>query len=163
MAHITLIAAVARNGVIGRDGGLAWRHPADMAHFREVTHGHAVVMGRRTWDSLPERFRPLPARRNVVLTRQAGWAAQGAEAYASLDEALHALRDLPEVFVIGGGEVYAQAMPVADRLILTEIGADLEGDVRFPEIPAGAFEVVARTAHAGPPDFAFVTCLRRRA
>ena len=121
--RIALIAAVARNGAIGRDNGLLWNEPADQRHFIETTRGHAVVMGRRTWDSLPERFRPLPGRRNVVLSRDPNWAAPGAERVGSWGEALDMLKDTPTVFVIGGAQLYALALPDADELVLTEIDA----------------------------------------
>ena len=161
---LCLIAAVARNGVIGRGNELVWHDPVDAKHFRATTLGCPVVMGRKTWDSLPARFRPLPGRRNVVVTRQRAWAAseaaRGAEVVFSLEEALTAVAgtDAPRVFVIGGGELYALALSHADVLELTEIDADLEGDVRFPHWPRDAFEEVARTAH---PGFSFVTYQRR--
>lgn len=163
--QILLIAAVARNGVIGKDNGLLWQLPEDMAHFRAATRGHAVVMGRRTWDSLPPRFRPLPGRRNLVLTRQPGWAAEGAEAVSGLDAALAAVAGSERVFVIGGGVVYAAALPHADGLLLTEIDRDYEGDACFPAIDRDVF-VETRREHrpaAGPdaPAFDFVDYRRR--
>lgn len=164
MAQLCLIAAVARNGVIGRGNELVWRDPVDAKHFRATTMGCPVIMGRKTWDSLPAKFRPLPGRRNVVVTRQKDWAvseaARGADVVFSLDEALAAVADTeaPRVFVMGGGELYALALPHAEVLELTEIEADLDGDVRFPEWPREAFEEIARTAH---PGFAFVTYQRR--
>lgn len=162
---VALVAAVARNGVIGHGKALAWRLPEDMRHFRSVTMGLPVIMGRNTWDSLPERFRPLPGRRNVVLTRQSGWTAEGAETTHSLDQALALLADSPRVCVIGGAEVYAAAMPRADELVLTEIERDFDGDTHFPAWPRGQFDEVSREAHrAAPPndfDFAFVTYRRR--
>lgn len=104
---VSLIAAIARNGAIGRGNALLWNEPADQRHFRSVTMGCPVIMGRKTWDSLPPRFRPLPGRRNIVLTRDAAWQAAGAERAGSLDEALAHVADAHTVFVIGGGEVYA--------------------------------------------------------
>jgi dihydrofolate reductase len=160
---IALVAAVARGGVIGRDGGLPWRLPEDMARFREVTMGHPVVMGRRTWESLPERFRPLPGRRNVVLTRDPGWTAEGAERAGSLEEALRLLEDDGRVSVIGGGDVFAAALPLADELLLTEIDADLPGDTFFPAWDRVAFRVESRAEHVsedGLP-FAFVRYARQ--
>ncbi len=141
---VALVAAVARGGVIGRDGGLPWRLPEDLAHFREVTMGHPVVMGRRTWESLPERFRPLPGRRNVVVTRSAEWNAEGAERAGSLDEALELLSGEERVSVIGGGELFATALPLADEIVLTEIDADFDGDRTFPEIDPGEWREVER-------------------
>jgi dihydrofolate reductase len=156
---VSLVAAVARGGVIGRAGAIPWHLPEDVAHFKSLTTGHAVVMGRRTWDSLPERFRPLPGRRNVVVTRNPGWRAGGAERAGSVDEALALLADEPRVFVIGGAEIYAAALPHADELVLTEIDLDVEGDTFFPQWDPAGFEEVSREARVaadGTP-FAVVT------
>jgi dihydrofolate reductase len=157
---VILIAAVARNRAIGRGGALLWTHPDDMRHLRAATMGHPVVMGRKTWDSLPERFRPLPGRRNLVVTRQLHWQASGAEAFASLEAALAAAgADSKRVFVIGGGELYAAALPVADELLLTEIDAEFDGDSFFPEWRAeGRWQEVERDVRSpeSGPGFAFV-------
>jgi dihydrofolate reductase len=156
--RISIVAAVARNGVIGRDNAIPWRIPEDLAHFRALTMGHALVMGRKTWDSLPDRFRPLPGRRNVVVTRNAGWSAEGAERAGSVEEALHLLRDAQRVFVIGGGELYAETLPLADELLLTEIDAAVDGDTLFPSWDRTAFAEESRASHVsadGPP-FSFV-------
>jgi len=160
---ISLVAAVARNGVIGRDGSVPWRLPEDMQRFRALTMGHPVVMGRKTWESLPDRFRPLPGRDNVVVTRNPDWAAQGADRAGSLEDALHLVESEPNVFVIGGGEIYAAALPLADELVLTEIDAEIEGDTTFPEWDRSDFEEVSRerrVSEDGMP-FAFVTYARR--
>jgi len=160
---VLLVAAVARNGVIGRDGAVPWRLPEDMARFRELTTGHAVVMGRRTWESLPERFRPLPGRRNVVVTRNEAWSAEGAERASSVEDALELLAGDSYLFVIGGGEIYSAALPYAGELLLTELAVDVEGDTFFPEWPQEAFRVGSREEHVsetGVP-FAFVTYRRR--
>jgi dihydrofolate reductase len=160
---LAIVAAVARNGVIGRDNAIPWRIPEDLARFRALTMGHAVVMGRKTWDSLPDRFRPLPGRRNVVVTRNAAWAAHGAERAGSLGEALALLGDAQRVFVIGGNELYAEALPVADELLLTEIDADVDGDTFFPTWSRDAFDEESRESYvsaSGLP-FAFVTYRRR--
>ncbi len=157
------MAAVARGGVIGLEGGLPWRIPEDMRHFRELTIGHPVIMGRRTWDSLPERFRPLPDRRNVVVTRNAAWRGDGAERASSLEDALRLLDGAPRVFVIGGAELYAVTLSLADELLLTEIDADVEGDTLFPPWERRAFEETSREHHvseAGIP-FSFATYRRR--
>jgi len=165
VTRLALIAAVARNGVIGRDNALPWRLPEDLAHFRRVTLGAPVIMGRKTWDSLPARFRPLPGRRNVVVTRDARWRGEGAEAAPSLDAALELLGDAPRAFVAGGAALYALALPRADELLLTEIERDVDGDARFPEWERAAFVETARERHrAGPPndfDYAFVRYARR--
>ena len=160
---ISLVAAVARGGVIGRDNALPWRIPEDMARFRAVTMGYPVVMGRRTWDSLPDRFRPLPGRRNVVVNRNPKWSADGAERAGSLDDAVRLLEGEPHVSVIGGGELFAVALPLADELLLTEIDAEIEGDTFFPEWDRAAFEETSRETHiseTGIP-FSFVTYRRR--
>ena len=162
---VSIVAAVAHGGVIGRDGGLPWRLPEDMVRFRELTMGHPVVMGRRTWDSLPDRFRPLPGRGNVVVTRNPDWSAQGADRAGSIEHALGLLESDPQVFVIGGGEIYAAALPFADELLLTDIDADVDGDTTFPEWDREAFEETSRETHVsedGTP-FAFVTYRRNAA
>ncbi|MGH8961393.1 MAG: dihydrofolate reductase [Jatrophihabitantaceae bacterium] len=127
---IGLIWAQAANGVIGRAGALPWHLPEDLAHFRDTTRGATVVMGRRTWDSLPDRFRPLPGRRNVVLTRHDTWTVDGAEVVHDLAEALAAAGD---AWVIGGAEVYAAALPYADRAVVTELREEFDGDVHAPQ------------------------------
>lgn len=170
LPDLTLIAAVARNGVIGRAGAIPWRLPGDMAHFRALTRGCPVIMGRRTWDSLPERFRPLPERTNIVLTRQTGWQATGALTAASLDDAVARARIVTppqgRVFVMGGAELYAQALPRADTLELTELQADIAGDTVFPPWNRDDFIEMHREAHAaaGPdaPAYHFVTYRRAK-
>lgn len=160
--RVALVAAVARGGVIGRDGSIPWRLPEDMARFREVTTGPPVIMGRRTWDSLPDRFRPLPGRRNVVVTRQPAWSADGAERAGSLEQALQLAGEAEHVFVIGGAQLYAAALPLADELLLTELELDVQGDTVFPAVESGAFEEVARERHTSADgiDFSFVTYRR---
>ena len=169
---IVLVAAVARNGVIGREGGLAWNIPEDMAHFKAVTAGGTVIMGRSTWESIPLRFRPLPGRRNIVLSRQPGFEAPGAEVALSLEAAL-ALATSPRtgqpppaaVFVIGGAQVYSAALPQASRLELTEIQQDFQGDAHFPQGWEEAFRQVSRRRlHTAAPndfDIDFVTLERQ--
>jgi len=160
---VTLVAAVARGGVIGRDGGIPWRIPEDMQRFRALTMGHPVVMGRRTWESLPDRFRPLPGRGNVVVTRNPDWSAQGADRAGSVEDALRLLEGEPNVFVIGGGEIYTAALPFADELALTEIDAEVEGDTYFPDWNRDDLAEVAREEHVAEDGtrFAFVTYARR--
>ena len=134
-APVGLIWAEARGGVIGADGGMPWHVPEDMAHFKAVTLGAPVVMGRRTWESFPDRFRPLPDRRNIVVTRNDDWADAGAERAASLEDAL-AMADetAPDrIWVIGGGQLYRDAIALADRLDVTELDLDVDGDTRAPE------------------------------
>lgn len=167
--HLSLIAAVARNGVIGRDGALPWHIRPDMLHFKTLTAGCPVIMGRRTWDSLPPRSRPLPGRINIVVTRQAGWRADGARAVTSLDQALAhvatACSQGQRTFVIGGAELYAEALPLADELELTEVQLEIDGDAVFPAWRRDDFTEVRREPHeAGPesPAFHFVTYRRKR-
>ena len=165
MTRLVLIAAVARGGVIGRGNALPWHLPADLRHFRETTRGAPVIMGRRTWESLPERFRPLPGRRNIVVTRQAGLRAEGAEVAADLPGALALVAGAERAFVIGGAELYAAALPLADELELTEIDADFDGDAHFPHWQREDFRELRRERHrAETPDdfeFCFVTYQRQ--
>ena len=161
---VSLVAAVARGGVIGRDGGIPWRIPEDVARFKALTTGHAVVMGRKTWDSLPDRFRPLPGRRNVVVTRNPDWSADGAECAGSIEEAVGSLDETEHVFVIGGAEIYAVALPLAGELLLTEIDLVVEGVTFFPSWDRGEFRESScepRISEDGIP-FAFVTYERTR-
>ncbi|SUA73485.1 Dihydrofolate reductase [Nocardia otitidiscaviarum] len=130
---VGLIWAQTLDGVIGVDNTIPWRIPEDMAHFKEVTWGHPVVMGRRTWDSLPARFRPLAGRRNIVVTRDPEWAAAGAERAGSLEQAFTLAGDEP-VWVMGGGEIYRAALPSATELMVTEVDADIAGDCYAPAI-----------------------------
>lgn len=132
---IHLIYARAANGVIGRDNTMPWHLPEDMAHFKALTQGCPVVMGRKTWDSLPPRFRPLPGRRNIVVTRQPDWQADGATRADSLDQALaHCADAAGPVWVIGGAQIYAQALPLADQVEVTEIEQEVDGDAYAPEL-----------------------------
>lgn len=162
--RLVVVAAVARNGTIGHDNDLVWRIPEDLAHFKRVTLGHPVLMGRRTWDGLPPRFRPLPGRRNLVLTRQPGWQAEGAETVHTLDEAIARCAGSERLCVIGGAQLWAIALPQVDELILTEIERDFEGDTAFPPWDRHAFVEVSRVRQraTAPNDFdlAFVTYRR---
>jgi dihydrofolate reductase len=160
--NVTVIAAVARGGVIGRDGGIPWRLPEDLARFKQLTTGHAVVMGRRTWDSIPDRFRPLPERRNVVVTRDATWSAEGAERASSVEDALALLSGEERVFVIGGGEIYASALPHADELDLTEIDAEIEGDTFLPALDPARFVEAGREERVSADGLPFAFVRYRR-
>lgn len=155
---VALIAAVAANGVIGRDGTLPWRLPEDLRHFRALTTGHAVIMGRRTWQSLP---RALPERQNIVVTRQADYVAAGATTAASLDAALSKVAYPAPAFVIGGGELYRAALPLARLAYVTEIAQAFDGDATFPKLSAREWVETAREAHRAsdesPLSYAFVT------
>ena len=161
--RVSLVAAIAQGGVIGRDNAIPWRIAEDARRFRTLTMGHPVVMGRRTWDSLPDRFRPLPGRRNVVVTRGSDWHADGAERAGSLDEALRLLDGAPQMFVVGGAELYAEALPLADELLLTEIDAEVDGDTFFPSWDRAAFHEESREQHLSETGirFSFVTYVRR--
>lgn len=163
MTRLVVIAGVARGGAIGRDNALPWRLPEDLRRFRSVTLGHPVIMGRRTWESLPASVRPLPGRRNIVVTRDPGWRAAGAERAASLDDALALAAAADNAFVIGGAELYAAALPRADALLLTEIDADIAGaDAFFPPWPRERFDEVMRELRSdGPWRYAFVEYRRR--
>jgi dihydrofolate reductase len=155
---LTVIAAIARNGVIGLGNRLPWHLPADLRHFRALTTGRTVIMGRKTWESLPDKFRPLPGRRNIVVTRNGAYPAAGATVVTSLPAALAATQD-DEAFVIGGAELYAAALPLADRLQLTEIDAAFDGDTHFPAVVPREWREAARETHRDEAGFgyAFVT------
>jgi dihydrofolate reductase len=160
---LVLVAAVARNGAIGLGNDLIFKEPADQQHFRAATLGCPVVMGRKTWDSLPARFRPLPGRRNLVVSRNPDFAAPGAEVVASLPAALTVVQDAPRVALIGGAQLWAQALPLVTELVLTEVDADLVGDTYFPAWDRSAFvETERRSAvTASGVGYAFVTYRRR--
>jgi dihydrofolate reductase len=157
--RLTLIAAVARNGIIGRANQLPWRLPEDLKHFKALTLGHPIIMGRKTWESLPGK---LPGRPHIVVTRNPSYIAEGATIAASLPAAIAAAGAIDEVFVIGGAELYAQALTCADRLQLTEIDADFEGDTCFPDWNRKQWRETARERHqtATGLRYAFVTCER---
>lgn len=163
---ISLIAAVASNRAIGKNNELPWHLPEDMRHFRETTRGKPVIMGRKTWESLPDAFRPLPGRQNLVVSRNPAYQAPGATLAGSLVEALRKAElsgEDDEAFVIGGAELYRQALPLASRLYLTEIAESIEGDVFFPEVLPQEWEEVARQEQQGTsvPRFSFVVYQRR--
>lgn len=160
---VAVIAAVAANGVIGTHNRLPWRIPDDLRRFRRLTAGHAVIMGRRTWESLAGA---LPDRQNIVVTRQRGYRAPGAEVAESFAAALALVRLPAPAFCIGGGELYREALPRASELHLTEIERDFDGDAHFPALAAGDWRETARERHRteGPDGFgyAYVTYARRR-
>lgn len=161
--EIILIAAVARNGTIGRDNALPWRLKADLLHFKATTSGYPILMGRKTWDSLG---RPLPGRRNLVVTRDRDFPAPpGVEVFSEPDAALAAVASMEKVFVIGGAQLYRQMLERADRLVLTEVHASIDGDTRFPEFDRDRFEEIGRESHHADADndhdFDFVEYRRR--
>jgi dihydrofolate reductase len=155
-AAVALIAAVARNGVIGANNALPWKLPADLAHFRALTTGHTVIMGRKTWQSLA---RPLKDRQNVVVTRDRSFVAHGAEVAASLRDALAMSARPAPAFCIGGGALYADALPLASLMYLTEINRDFDGDVLFPAFDPREWSVRSRERHVDDSGmrYAFVT------
>lgn len=140
---VAIVVAHSRNGVIGRGGELPWRLPTDLKRFRAITTGGTVVMGRKTYESIPDSFRPLPDRRNLVLSTRSGYEAPGAEVFPALGAALDACEN--GCFVIGGGETYRQALPLAGRVFATEVDADVDGDVLFPALPEGEWRRVERS------------------
>lgn len=162
--QVHLIYARAANGVIGKDGTMPWHLPEDMAHFKQLTHGCPVIMGRKTWDSLPPRFRPLPGRTNIVITRQPEWNEIGAQRASSVRDALQIAEqsNATTVWVIGGAQIYAQALPLAQRVEVTEIAQDFDGDAHAPELGPEWVET-AREAHTSTNGlaFAFVRYERR--
>lgn len=142
---VTLVVAIAEDGVIGREGGLPWRLSTDMKRFKALTTGHPIVMGRKTWESFPKPG-PLPGRTNIVVTRDRGWRAEGAQVAHSLEAALEIAAAAPgggDICVIGGGEVYGQAIGRADRLAVTHVEARVDGDTRFPAIDPAVWHAVA--------------------
>jgi dihydrofolate reductase len=157
--RIYLVAAVARNGVIGADGKLPWHLPEDLKHFRNLTLGHPVIMGRRTWESLGK---PLPGRENIVVSRRPGFEAPGASVAASLEGAIALCTGESTAFVIGGAEIYAAALPLADGLVLTEIAQDYDGDTRFPAWDRDAWRVSQKETHTSKAGVRFDFVLYER-
>ncbi len=159
----TIVVAAARRGVIGRDNTLPWRLPEDLKHFKATTLGHTLIMGRNTFESIG---RPLPGRRTIVLSRSPGWHADGVLRAASLQDALALAARAPhgEVFVVGGAQVYRDALPLADRVILTEIDLDVDGDAFFPALDPSTWQAVTREEHVSTTGlrFAIVDYRRRR-
>lgn len=144
---LALIAAVANKGVIGKDNALPWHLPEDLKHFKNLTTGHTVIMGRKTWESLPERFRPLPGRHNIIVTRNRNYVANGATVVHALTAALEKVGAGETAFIIGGAELYAHALPLAQRLEITEIDADIEGDAWFPSYDHTQWREITRLPH----------------
>lgn len=143
---ISFVVAVSRNGIIGREGGLPWHIASDLKRFRDITMGKPVIMGRKTWESLPRK--PLPGRQNIVITRSDGFLAPGAELAEGPEQALARCWGAPEVAVIGGGEIYRLFWPWVVRLYLTEVDMEVEGDTRFPSLDPAEWQEVSREVHA---------------
>lgn len=144
MSRLTIIAAIARNGVIGKNNTLPWHLPADMAFFKKTTTGHTIVMGRKNYQDIG---RPLPNRRNIVLSRDANFAANGCEVVGSFAEMLENSKHDEEVFIIGGAAIYEIALDQVDRMLVTKIDGDIEGDVFFPKIVWSDWEEISREHH----------------
>ena len=157
---VSAIAAVAENRVIGKDNDLIWRLPNDLKFFKTHTSGHAIIMGRKTWESMG---RPLPKRTNIVITRNAGYEAPGAVVVTSMDAALEKAAELneTEAFIIGGGEIYRQSMPLINKLYYTHVHATVDGDTYFPEVNWSGWMEIDRTDHPADDrhDHAFSTAI----
>lgn len=158
---IAMIVATASNGVIGGGNQMLWHVPEDFAHFKKTTMGHPIIMGRKTWESIG---RPLPGRKNVVITRQPGYEAKGAEVVSSLEEAYQAVSDVEKVFVIGGGEIYRQALAQADEVWVTKIDQAFEGDTTFPTLSEDEWEttILSTLAPTEKRPFKVDFCLAKR-
>lgn len=158
---ISLIAAMGRGRVIGSKNALPWSMPADLKHFRDLTRGKPVIMGRKTFESIG---RPLPDRVNIIITRDPAYRAPGCVVVHAADEALKAAGNAPEIMVIGGGEIFSMFLAAAGRMYLTRIDADFEGDARFPEFPENEWRIIAEERHApdaaNPHPYAFLTLER---
>jgi dihydrofolate reductase len=160
--RIALVVAMSRNRVIGRDNALPWHAPEDLRHFRQLTTGRAVIMGRKTYDSIGKA---LPKRLNIVVTRDRGFHASGVVNAYTLDEALRLAEESrlgPEAMVIGGAQIFALVLPVADRIYLTELDIEVEGDTFLPPLPPAQWREAERVRHGGPPPMSFVTLDRVR-
>lgn len=157
---VSIVVARSSNGVIGRDGELPWRLPTDLKRFRELTTGHSVLMGRRTFESLPGAFRPLPNRRNLVLSSNEGYPAEGAEVFTSLSEALQS--STGECFVIGGGVTYREVLPIAERVYATEVEGEIEGDTFFPPLPENEWRIRERGEPIVENGHSFAFCVYER-
>ena len=163
MPIISLVVAVAKNRAIGKDNHLLCHLPEDMRHFREVTLGKPVIMGRKTWESLPEAFRPLPGRHNIVVSRNAAYQAEGATVATSLEEALAQAGNAEQVSIIGGADIFQLALPIADILDMTEIEADFDADTFFPEFRQEDWQEISRKTQQSQSGltFSFVEYRRR--
>ncbi|WP_082783566.1 dihydrofolate reductase [Snodgrassella sp. CFCC 13594] len=144
-SQITLVAALASNRCIGHQNQMPWHIPEDFAFFKQYTLGKPVIMGRKTWDSLPRK--PLPERKNIVITRQASWQESGADTVHSLQAALNKLADVPEIIIMGGAQIYAEALPLATDMRLTEVHANVSGDAFFPAFPINQWRESSRSTH----------------
>ena len=162
LPNLSIIAALAENRVIGRDNQLPWRLPADLAHFKRLTMGKPIIMGRRTWESLPGL---LPHRTHLVITRNSDYRAEGAHVVHSINDAIELAGDAAELMVVGGARLYAQTIPLATRMYLTYVHQQIDGDTRFPDYEAGEWVEVSHERHSAdernPHDYSFVELHRR--
>lgn len=157
---VSLVLAMAENGVIGNNGTLPWRIPEDMRHFKALTIGKPCILGRKTWDSLPKK--PLPGRANIVVTRDRNFRGEGAIVAHSLEDAIARAENAEEIAIIGGAEIYAAALPRANRIHLTEVHAAFDGDATMPPFDRTIWRETSRENHAGDPPYSFVTLERSR-
>lgn len=163
--ELAIIVAKAKNGVIGIDNTLPWHLPADLKHFKQTTLGCPIIMGRKTWESLG---RPLPGRRNIVITRDSSFRAEDAECFNSLEAAIDACKNVDKAFIIGGAQIYEQALDIVDKLVITEVDLEVVGDAHFPEISMNHWKEISREAHPAEligdkqiPAYAFVSYVRK--
>ena len=161
-SELTIIAAASANNVIGFDNKLIWNIPKDLKRFKELTQGHSVIMGRKTFESLPS---PLPNRRNIVVTRNKDYSLEGIEVFSSIEDAIDVCRDDLQPFIIGGGEIYSQTINLVDKIELTRVYKDYQGDAFFPEIPQDKFELASELVNYLDDDshtkYSFLTYIRR--
>jgi dihydrofolate reductase len=162
---ISIIVAVSENNVIGKDNSLIWNLPLDMKFFKEKTMGHCIITGRKNYESIPEKYRPLPNRTNIIVTRKKDYIAQGALISDSIPNALtkaymHSEMETDEIFIIGGGEIYKECIKFADRMYITKVHANFEGDTFFPEIDFSVWKETSKTSHKADDkhkyDFTFI-------
>jgi dihydrofolate reductase len=159
---LSLIAAVSKNNIIGNDNKLIWHLPADLAHFKKITSGHSIIMGRKTYESIG---RPLPNRRNIIVTRQEFFSVEGCEIMGSLQEAVDSCLNEEEVFIIGGGDIFTQVLHAADKIYLTRIYKDFEGDAKFPELNFSEWKLMKYMRHhadeKNPYEYSFSEYIRQ--
>jgi len=160
--ELTIIAAASINNVIGFDNKLIWNIPKDLKRFKELTQGHSVIMGRKTFESLPN---PLPNRRNIVVTRNKNYSPEGIEVFSSIEDAIDACRDDLQSFIIGGGEIYSQTINIVDKIELTRVYKDYQGDAFFPDIPLDKFELAKELVNYLDDDcntkYSFLTYIKK--
>lgn len=160
--ELTIIAAASTNNVIGFDNKLIWNIPKDLKRFKELTQGHSVIMGRKTFESLPN---PLPNRRNIVVTRNKNYSPEGIEVFSSIEDAIDACRDDLQSFIIGGGEIYSQTINIVDKIELTRVYKDYQGDAFFPDIPLDKFELAKELVNYLDDDcntkYSFLTYIKK--